>query len=61
MSSAPTDVADRAAAGIAGLERLAEEVRQDAQALLDLAARIESMADRLRHPAPRPDTRGESA
>lgn len=54
MSMVPTDVADRALAAIVGI---VDEIRQEAEALLDLAARLEAEAARLRCP----DTRGESA
>ena len=54
MSMVPTDVAERALAAIA---IVADEIRQEAEALLDLAARLEAEATRLRCP----DTRGESA
>lgn len=58
MSMVPTDVAERMLAVIAVI---VDEIRAEATALHDLAARLEAEADRLRCPAPHPDTRGESA
>jgi hypothetical protein len=50
----PTDVAERA---LSVIVVIVDEIRQEAEALFDLAARLEDEAARLRCP----DTRGESA
>lgn len=58
MSLVTHDVAERSLAVIAVI---VDEIRAEATALHDLAARLEAEADRLRRPAPHPDNRGESA
>lgn len=58
MSMVSDAVAERVLATIAVA---VDEMRKEAEALLDLALRLEVEADRIRRPAPRPDTRGESA